>query len=603
MRTHRLTDKEELAIATNGLPIITDFFPDEGQQWGSLNVPATGARYVIGDTDFYDISNLVIFPTFLQQPPGPTLIATLPAGAYPIVWASFLPLNNASYNFVLGANGHLYQVSVAGVITDIQTVSVFTLTGTTNMTQTITALSSTANIIVGEGISGTGIPANTIVTQILSGTSILISHAATTSSTGVVLTFTPPIVSSASDITSWQGTEILFSDLANNSVYQWNGTLMTQTFANQPAQYLTVFSGRLWFTNGLSTVQFTAGGTFNSLGGDAGAFTVTEDDCPGPIIGLKPAQGVLYVIGISWAQMIGNLSETTIGVVSQLSFTRNTAINEVGSNSKWSIISYEYLILWANQFGIWGYYGASAQWMSELIGGFFQNINAGASSLSAAFGYINQLPCLLWCLQWNNPNGSATEYTILALDTTGISNGVFRWFRFLFGNISFITSGIDQVAKTQKVWGFDTSGNIYLLFSNAVSSVASFFNTKLLNFGTRIRVKSIERAGLLCTVSSNSSLTLTALDENLNTYPADLSTPAPSNLVTWAYANGSTATWKYSGGATATWFKNKLVYGIQEFDLPLQCKNLGLNFSLTGVNAYIYAFGLEYAESPADWGA
>ena len=612
MKTHRPTPREEDLIATQGPLIVTEYFPDiaEGKQFGSLNKPALGSRVVIGDNDFDDITNFTIFPTFLQQVFGPSLIATLPAGAFPIVWARFLPLNSASFLFILGANGHFYQVSVSGTITDTFTASTFTQSGTLNGTTTVTGLSNTANMIVGGGVSGTDIQPGTTIAQILSSTSIRLSLAATGSGT-FTLTFTPPTISSKSDIDAWQGTQILVSDLNNNSVYQWNGTILTAVFQNQPAQYLAVFNGRLWFTNGGAVIQFTAAGTYNNLGGDAGNVTITEADFLGPVIGLIPSQGLLYAIGYGAMQQIGNLYETTLGPISTLNFTRNTAINQVGAFTKWSVTAFDYFLIFALTTGIWSYYGSTALWTSEMIGGFFQAIVTASTSLSSAFCIINQLPLLFWQFAWTNPTTNATEYTILGLDTSQLSNGVFRWMRFIPQTsmgvnipISFICSGIDQGNNgVQKIWGIDTSGNIYQLFANAAASVTSIANTKLWNGGAPKRVKLIERGGAIVLTSSNASYSINGIDQLGNIYPPDVKSAPPSNLVTFVYSNGAPATFKYSGGAPATFFKNVSQYVELEWDLPCNAKCLGFNFSLTGINSYLYSFQMEYAEEPADWGA
>lgn len=610
MKTRRPTEQEEEKIALTGLPIITEYFPDEGKTFGSLNKQSLASRYVIGDYDFDDIINFTIFPNFLQQVPGPTLIATLPGGSSPIVWARFLPLNNASFNYILGANGHLYQVSVSGTITDTFTASTFTQSGTLNATQTVTGLTSTTNMIVGGGVSGTNIQPGTTILQILSSTSIKLSLAATGSTT-TTLTFTPPLISAKSDIDSWQGTQILVSDLNNSSVYQWNGSILTAVFQNQPALYLAVFAGRLWFTNGGSTIQFTAGGTYNSLSGDAGFFTISESDCPGPIIALTPSQGILYVIGYSWYQQIGNPYETTLGTISTLNFTRNTAINQVGCFTKWSVIAFDYFLITAVISGMWSYYGSSAIWLSEAVGGFFQNIVTAATSLSAAFCIVNQLPLLFWQIAWTNPATNATEYTILALDISQIQNGVFKWMRFIPQTslgaaipITFVSSGIDQGNNgVQKIWGIDTSGNIYQLFSNNAVTVISTANTKLWSFGTPKRVKLIERGGAIVNTSSNASYSVNGIDQVGNVYVPPLQSAPPSNLVSFIYSNGAPATFKYSGGSAATFFKNQPQYDELEWDLPCNVKHLGFNFQLQGINSYLYSFQVEYAETPADWGA
>src|SRR5258708_13252405 len=139
-----------------------------------------------------------------------------------------------------------------------------------------------------------------------------------------------------------------------------------------------------------------------------------------------------------------------------------------------------------------------------MIGGFFQNLVVGGSTFSAAFGPISQLPCVLWNIQWNN-NGT-NEYTQIGIDTASLSGGTPRFFRTVFGNINFITYGVDQVNGQQKIWGVDTSGNLTQMYVNTTASVTSIANTKLWNFGTRIRIKEIIRVRPL--VPTNSPPTL-----------------------------------------------------------------------------------------------
>jgi hypothetical protein len=306
--------------------------------------------------------------------------------------------------------------------------------------------------------------------------------------------------------------------------------------------------------------------------------------------------------------MIGNLYEVTIGVTAQLSFTRNTAIDQVGTISKWSTIAYNYLLMFSTLSGIWAYYGAQGSWISENVGGFYQQLVLASTSFSVAFTFIQQLPCILWNIAWTNNSGQ-TERTILALDATSIGGGALRWFRFIPQTsggatipIAWITSGLDQVNKAQKAWGFDTSGNLYQLFNNAGVAVTSVLNTKLWNFGTRIRWKEVIRGGALVVGSTNASYSVTAVDQGLATYGPILQSLPPTNLVSWVYNNGSPATWAYSGGGAATWFKNQPLQQQLEWDLPLQAQNLGFNFSMTGINCYLYAFGVEHSETPADWG-
>lgn len=461
MRTAREEDKA----------IVTDFFPDEGQPFGSLNKPALLSRWTIDDTDFDDLVNWISFGKFLQQTPSLSpLIATLPA---PAVWISAQPLNGVTYLFCLCTNNNLYQVALGGT-----------------------------------------------VTQINGATSI----------------------SALADIANWQGTTILFSDTNANKVYSWNGTTFATVFTAQPCTFITVYGGRLWMTSGTGgvAVTFTAAGTFNSLGGDSGTINITEYDCPPPVLGMIPSQGLLYLIGYNWVQVIGNLFDT--GTPAVLQVTRQTAVDQAGMISKWSLIQYSYSIYYANLNGLWAFYAGSTAWVSEMVGGFFQALLPANSSYSAAFGYVNQLPCLFWNICWNN--AGTTEYTILGLDVTSIgTGGKPRWFRLVYGNLSFITSGVSQAAKGQQVWAVDTAGNLTQLFGGT-ANVTSKANTKLWNFGTRIRWKEIERAGVLLVLPSNATVAAVGVDQGLKTYnpPLESSNPVPTNIQ-WIYSGGSTATW------------------------------------------------------------
>lgn len=556
MRTAREEDRQ----------IITDFFPDEGQPFGSLNKPALLSRWTIDDTDFDDLVNWISFGKFLQQTPSlSAVIATLPA---PAIWISAQPLNGVTYLFCLCTNSNVYQVSLGGTVTAINGA---------------TAIGSLA------------------------------------------------------DIANWQGTTILISDSAVNKVYSWNGSTFATVFSSQPCSFITVYGGRLWMTSGTGgvAVTFTAGGTFNSLGGDSGTINITEYDCPPPVLGMIPSQGMLYLIGYNWVQVIGNLYDT--GTPAVLQVTRQTAADQAGMISKWSLIQYSNSIYYTNLNGIWAFSGGSTAWASEEVGGFFQALILANSSFSTAFGYVNQLPCLFWNICWSN--AGTTEYTVLGLDVTSIGSGKPRWFRVVYGNLSFITSGVNQAAKGGQIWAVDTAGNLTQLFGGA-ATVTSKANTKLWNFGTRIRWKEIERAGVLMVVPASATVTAVAVDQSLNTYSPQLQSanPAPTNIQ-WIYSGGSTATWsgtttnivaiawqystlgaatwKYGSGATATFGKASstsgpvtwatgtsvgAIFSPLEFYFPLQCQQFGLNLTTVSAGAILQAFGIEYKTTPADWG-
>src|SRR6266550_2246632 len=65
-------------------------------------------------------------------------------------------------------------------------------------------------------------------------------------STSGVITDVGTGFSSSSDITTWQGSTIILSDITQNKVFSWNGSVLTTVFTAQPARFVAVFGGRLW---------------------------------------------------------------------------------------------------------------------------------------------------------------------------------------------------------------------------------------------------------------------------------------------------------------------------------------------------------------------
>ena len=96
--------------------VRTVSLPGDNTTWGSLNRYDTFSRYSIQDADFDELINWFPRGNSLRQVPGAlAAIATL---ASPAIWMSAQTLNLGQYLFCLCQNGHLYQVSFGGVITD-----------------------------------------------------------------------------------------------------------------------------------------------------------------------------------------------------------------------------------------------------------------------------------------------------------------------------------------------------------------------------------------------------------------------------------------------------------------------------------------------------
>ena len=409
---------------------------------------------------------------------------------------------------------------------------------------------------------------------------------------GTITTVTGPgTVSVNTDIANWQGTTILFTDPNAAKIYSWNGTAFATVFSSQPEQFITVYAGRLWMAN-LSTIVFTNSGTFNSLGGDSGSFIITDSDCPPPIRALYPYGGNLYVFGYSWVKIYGGLYDS--GSPPVLQFQSSTLTDEAGLINKWGVLPFGYSVFYPSLYGVWNLLGSQPVLMSDPVDQFFLNANVANSSYSAAYGVVLGDPCLMWHLQ----HGIDSTYRVLCMKYN--PNGPSEWFTVSQGNITFITYGVNQATGQQLVWGTDTAGNLFQLFSSASTLVSSTVNTKLWSFGTRIREKSIGRAGIEMVVTGGAIVTLNAVNENLISTAPLLQSLNPSINFIWSN-NNQTFNWNNSG--PFTWQAGGTQYALLDFDLPIQVRKLGLNVTVQAAGATIDSFGVEFTELPADWGA
>lgn len=86
--------------------------------WGGINRPDKNSRWVIGDADFDDLVNFFPQGVQVQQLPYKgSNIATLAAS---VVYMESFYFLGAIVLFALCSNGHIYQISLAGGITDLR---------------------------------------------------------------------------------------------------------------------------------------------------------------------------------------------------------------------------------------------------------------------------------------------------------------------------------------------------------------------------------------------------------------------------------------------------------------------------------------------------
>ena len=307
-------------------------------------------------------------------------------------------------------------------------------------------------------------------------------------------------LSALCDITLWQETQVIISDPNVNKTYSWDGTTFTHITALDAVKgaFITVFSGRLWLANA-NVVVFTQGGSYNSLGGDAGSFLIIDADCITPVAALFPFNGLLYIFGQDWVQTVSNLFVS--GSPAELQFSKYTIEVQVGLSSKWSLITFGSTLYFANPNGIWSFTGTIPQKISMPVDNFFDQQMAD-SSLASCFCEIYSEPCLAWAVHTSNDNAyGLLVYSIL-------SN---VWFRVVLGKITFVADG--TINNIEISWGTDGT-HIFTMFTDDVDPVTSTWAFKYWNFGTPIGFKRILKMGVSTLLSAPTTATLNLFDES-----------------------------------------------------------------------------------------
>lgn len=564
--------------------------------WGALNKFDQASRWVIGDADLDDLIN--VLPQLGQLEMTPSAAATVATLISPMIWQSAQILNGNLFTYYLCQNGHIYQVSTSGTITDLYTAGTFSQTGTLNGTTSVTGLSSTANMYVGMLVSGTDIQSGTKISVINSGTAITLSLAATGSGS-FSLTFAPPLFSTnpPCDITNWQGTNILISDPVAENVYSWNGTTFSAALTNQPADFIAVFSNRVWLFFGLS-ISWTNGGTFNSLSGDAGSGMITEADCTNPILGGFAIQSALYVFGSNWIATITNLVDT--GSPAVLTFTFTVLSAQVGIISKWSVVSYGNTLYFANAYGFWELQGSTPVKLSSGLDGFFQNLNLTNSSFAGAYGEIQSMPCVFWCAYYNGDNNVAAGYTIFGLTSNN------QLFRIIQGNTKFVTGLVSSAITNNipQVWATDGT-NIYLLFQNFTSSITANINTKIWDMGSKIQYKTFDYLAIFGVISNAVTVTVQMIGTNGLSVGSSVSQSINPNTGEWENQFGVLGQWINNSATLGNWVGLTIAqFNVFQFNLsgagPQRA--LGLNITLQGAGIVIHAFVIGWKRTKASRG-
>lgn len=571
--------------------------------WGGINRPDARSRWVINDADLDDLINVLPQGVQLQQVPYlGTTIATL---ASTVVWMQSFILAGVPYLYCLCQNGHIYQVSTTGVVTDIYAATTYTETGNLSTgLATITALASVSNLFVGEGVSGTFIPVGTKILSIQPPNQITMTANATNNATAELITFQPPLfsVSPPCDITDWETTQIIITDPSAQAIYSWSGSAFAVVFGSQPATSIAVFGNRLWMANGL-TITWTQGATYNSLTGDAGSGVITDEDTASNIIHMYAVTGSLLIFGSSWIKSISGLND--VGSPALLTFSLVTIAQGAGliPGDPYAIYAFSNLVYFANAYGIWQLSGSALVKISIGLDGFFQNLNLANTSFSTGYGEIYGTPCLFWQAYYNGDNNVAAGYTLFA--ATLQAGQPTQWFRVVQGTITYIASiPAWSGSNIPVVYGTDGT-NIFPLFTNTSTAYAFTIDTKIWDIaGSKIDYHTWDALALFCPLSSQTTISIQTIGTLGSPIGSTLGQTSPAaNTFIWTYGSGQTFVWTYGAGLTFVWTGGLAFnYNIFQYKIGFDSRGLGLNITGTGVGTILQSILIGYRETDTSFG-
>lgn len=559
-------------------------------------------------------------PNFLQIAPPGTNISDVTG------WSdtTALLIGPKGYYFWQGIAGITPIVAADSVVLTVQLLNVMIVTGASGNYQvgeTITGSTSLATAVVYSWDAGTGtLYFDTNVGIFTVGETITGTVSTTTGTLGTLGPNTTPVSGqtvtdqgsgATGVITAFDSTENEISLNAATGTFVVGDLLFVGTSiigdiiavdASAPpesGQYITVFSGRVWVSNG-RTVLFSGPNDYTAaswdIGNGSGSFVILDPTLKGSITRLVTANGYMYIFGPTSIDIISNVY-VPAGASPPLPLFTRTNINAVcGSPFPQSVVIYERLILFYNEFGIWALSGVQVQRISEKIDNIIQKINqAGPGLISAGVGMCNNLLTATFLVSWFDPLvSSAISRQVILSFFDG------KW--FLYDPFNVNPSGTFQCLFSATVGDVPSSvllfntgvtpgitTNVYELFRSADVPIIRFLQTALWDLGLSIMVKQAIRFGIEGEVINLAFNVLAQVDsERTSSTPT---TFLPNDFI-WLNNQQKPLTWLQPDGQVFEWVVAGYTYAYS--DVTEYGRYLGITATGITGDAVISGLNLEY---------
>src|SRR6516164_5209151 len=267
---------------------------------------------------------------------------------------------------------------------------------------------------------------------------------------------------------------------------------------------LAIFSGRVWLA---ATRQLSWSGTLGyddfNLANAAGFTTIKDYDLVHSITGLRSLNNFLWIFGDESIKQIGTISVSG----ATTNFNIVTLSSDVGTTFPQTISSYNRLVLFANNVGVWAVLGSSVQKVSNEMDGIFRLIDF-SQQLSAALSDIasRRVYCLL--VRYIDPLQSRTRSLLLTYQAG-------QWYVCAQGDslTAVTTAFVNSTAGSVETWG-SSGPDLTWLLSAPSTSVGIILRTALTHHNKPNMGKKLLRAAVMQQAGNSAVMTFTLDTEN-----------------------------------------------------------------------------------------
>jgi len=338
---------------------------------------------------------------------------------------------------------------------------------------------------------------------------------------------------------------------------------------------VAVFSGRVWVAAG-RTVYYSAAGSYSDFTSvSAGSLTLTDSTLHGNIQGLLSANNFLYIFGDDSINVFSDLRVDSTG---HTLFTNTNVSASIGSRRIYAVFPYFRSVLLMNDYGIYALVGSTTSKISDQLDGIFPLIDF-TLPISGGQVLLNNILCAAFSFTYNDPKKGPRAIQAVFFEK--------KWFLTSQGALTYVTSA--PFGGLINLYG-TTGKDLYHMYADATSNIASTIQTALMPMGDPIRTKQALKFGVEATLTTGSQFNITVDSEQG-------SSPVYTNSATvtqWANNSNAIIPWTNFLSTQISWTGQDVGYFLYKSDAQQYGKYLGLTMTSNSAAFTVNTFEFEH---------